>query len=51
MRHGTGSPIPTGLVAIAFIVGAAVAAGRPAVAQNSFWGWGLTGNPTTTWSP
>jgi hypothetical protein len=24
--------------------------GRPALGQNSFWGWGLGGNPTTTWS-
>ncbi|MCE9629263.1 MAG: serine protease [Planctomycetia bacterium] len=28
----------------------ALACSRQATAQNSFWGWGLTGNPTTTWS-
>lgn len=51
MRHSTGSPLPAGMVAITLIACAVVAAGRPAVAQNLFWGWGLTGNPTTTWSP
>ena len=28
----------------------ALAYPRPADAQNPFWGWGLTGNPTTNWS-
>jgi S1-C subfamily serine protease len=34
----------------ALAINAVIAAGRPASAQNTFWGWGLTGNPTTTWS-
>lgn len=32
-------------LALAMLVGI-----RPAVAQHTFWGWGLGGNPTATWS-
>ncbi len=31
-------------------IAAVLAGGRPASAQGAFWGWGLTGNPTTSWS-
>jgi hypothetical protein len=50
MRYRTGSPIPAGMAAITLIVLTAVTGSTPALAQNSFWGWGLAGNPTTTWS-
>ncbi|MFM8736057.1 MAG: serine protease [Pirellulales bacterium] len=40
-----------GSVALAGLaIAAALAGGRPAAAQNTFWGWGLAGNPTTSWS-
>ena len=50
MRHATGRPFPAGRLVIAFTVLTVAVCGRPTLAQNSFWGWGLTGNPTTTWS-
>ncbi|MCE9630393.1 MAG: serine protease [Planctomycetia bacterium] len=48
-RVHSSTPGRRAAVLIIFAV-VALACPRQSTAQNSFWGWGLTGNPTTTWS-
>jgi len=50
IRSQPRAPAPGRWSTVALLIASALACARPAAAQNSFWGWGLTANPTTTWS-
>jgi hypothetical protein len=40
-----------GMVMLGIVVGSRSVCAQGVVPQSSWWGWGLVGNPTTTWNP